>query len=95
MTTQSTYPEIKPSSAHNRTVGETLEVAGSELKAKAESMLETGKTRAGELLQRGRERAVELKGGFEEGIRAKPIQSVLIAAGVGAIVGLLVGRRSS
>jgi ElaB/YqjD/DUF883 family membrane-anchored ribosome-binding protein len=42
----------------------------------------------------GKQRLNEWKGGFEEGVRVRPIQSILIAAAVGAAIGLLVGRRS-
>lgn len=46
-----------------------------------------------ELYRRGLETAKELKGSTEEKIRARPIQTVLIAAGVGAAIGWLLGRR--
>ena len=100
MTSQSTiYPDSKTpgrsTPADGRSAAETLEAAASELKAQGESMLETGRSRASELLKNGRARAAEWKGGFQEGIREKPIQSVLIAAAVGTVVGLLIGRRSS
>jgi ElaB/YqjD/DUF883 family membrane-anchored ribosome-binding protein len=89
MTTQSTvYPEANVSTArksagdgHSST--ESLEAAGPELKARLRQMVESGKTRV-----------TEWKGGFEDGIRERPVQSVLIAAAVGAVIGLLVGRRS-
>jgi ElaB/YqjD/DUF883 family membrane-anchored ribosome-binding protein len=90
MTTQSNvYPETntptarKPSTdAHS--VADAVEAAAPELKVRMRHMMETGKTRV-----------TEWKGGIEDGIREKPIQSVLIAAAVGAVVGLLVGRRTS
>jgi ElaB/YqjD/DUF883 family membrane-anchored ribosome-binding protein len=52
------------------------------------------KARVSRLVETGRSRAIEWKGGVQDGIRERPVQSVLIAAAVGALVGLLVGRRS-
>jgi len=45
------------------------------------------------LVEAGKARAIEWKGGVQDGIRERPVQSALIAAGVGAVIGLLVGRR--
>jgi len=59
------------------------EAATPELRRRLRNAVETGKTRL-----------TEWKGGFEEGVRERPIQSILIAAAVGAAIGLLVGRRS-
>jgi ElaB/YqjD/DUF883 family membrane-anchored ribosome-binding protein len=42
----------------------------------------------------GREKAVELEKGFEKQIREYPLQSVIIAAGVGFVAGYLLSRRS-
>jgi ElaB/YqjD/DUF883 family membrane-anchored ribosome-binding protein len=51
--------------------------------AKLQRMVETGKARV-----------AEWSTSLEEGVRQRPMQSVLIAAGVGALVGLLIGRGS-
>lgn len=45
------------------------------------------------MVDTGKERAAAWKGGLESNIRSKPIQSVLIAAALGAVIGILVGRR--
>jgi len=42
----------------------------------------------------GKTRVTEWRSGLQDGIRSKPIQSILIATAVGAVVGLLIGRRS-
>ena len=42
----------------------------------------------------GREKAVQLEKGFENRIREHPLQSVIIAAGVGFAAGYLLSRRS-
>ncbi len=46
-----------------------------------------------ELYQKGKDKAVRMEEGFEHYVQKKPVQSVLIAAGVGALVGYLLGRR--
>ena len=63
---------------------DAVEATVPELKAKLRQMVDGTKARAS-----------EWRGGFQEGIREKPIQSVLIAAAVGTVVGLLIGRRSN
>lgn len=44
-------------------------------------------------LQKGKTKATEMEEGFEHYVQAKPVQSVLIAAGAGLLVGYLFGRR--
>ena len=60
-----------------------LESTGAEIKSKLRHMAETGKSRLS-----------EWESGFEAGVREKPIQSLLIAAAVGTVIGMLLGRRS-
>ena len=55
------------------------------------AMNDTGKVRA--LLHKGKVKAVEMEEGLENYVQAKPIQSVLIAAGAGLLIGYLFGRR--
>lgn len=89
MTTQSTtFPETNLSSgriasADGRSTGATIEASTSELTGKLRQMVESGKLRV-----------TEWKGGIQEGIREKPIQSILIATAVGAVIGLVIGRQS-
>lgn len=89
MSTQSTpYPETTIPAARrgandDRTLAETLHDSAVEPKAKLRQMMDSG-----------RARVTEWKGGIEGGIRERPIQSVLIAAAVGAVIGVIVGRRS-
>ncbi|MEY2807396.1 MAG: YqjD family protein [Planctomycetia bacterium] len=45
------------------------------------------------LYQRGKDTVVQAEQKFETYVSANPIKSVLVAAGVGLAVGLLVGRR--
>ncbi len=98
-------PAIRRPTTDGRSATETIEAAGHELKAKAGEAIEKGKQRAGEMYESGKQRAGEMyesgkakasewKGGFQEGIREKPIQSVLISAAVGVVIGVIIGRRS-
>lgn len=61
-------------------------------KDRAQEYLETGRERAQEYYEMGRERAMEYEQQVENYIREKPLQSVLIAAGVGAVLGFLLRR---
>jgi len=88
MTTQSTtYTEVVPQARKNspetRTLADMAEAAAPELKAKLHQMAESGK-----------DRLVGWKDGFLEEIRAKPVQAVLIAAALGAVLGLILSRRA-
>ena len=53
----------------------------------------TAKVVAKEKWEDLRSGAADLEKGLEERIRAHPIQSVLIAAGAGLVVGMLIRRR--
>lgn len=88
MTTQSTVfpdttvPLARKGPADVRSGMDPVETAVPQMKERLRHMVDISKTRA-----------AEWKGGFQEGIRERPIQSVLIAAAVGAVIGALVGRR--
>lgn len=88
MTTQDTiHPaadaqQVRKPSATLRSAADALETAGPELKEKFQQMVDGGQNRV-----------TEWKGDIQSGIRAKPVQSVLIAVAVGAVLGLIVGRR--
>jgi ElaB/YqjD/DUF883 family membrane-anchored ribosome-binding protein len=90
MTTHTTaYPEAnaphaRKTSTDGHPVADAIEAAGPELKARMQQMMDNSKARA-----------TEWRDGFQDGVREKPIQSVLIAAAVGAVIGLIVGRRIS
>ena len=57
-----------------------------------DAMLHAGADKAHEYYERSREKAVEFEEQIEKYIREKPLQSVLIAAGVGVALGLLLRR---
>jgi len=46
-----------------------------------------------EYLNRGKERLVQMEEGVEGYVQEHPIRSILIAAGVGVVVGALIARR--
>jgi ElaB/YqjD/DUF883 family membrane-anchored ribosome-binding protein len=50
-----------------------------------------GRVRA--VVERGKEKAADIQEGFEGYVKEKPLQTVLIAAGAGLLVGYLFGRR--
>ncbi len=49
---------------------------------------------AGEYVEKGRKQAVEAEHSFEGMIRSKPLQSLMIAVGVGFVAGFLMTRSS-
>ncbi|MFN0009898.1 MAG: glycine zipper domain-containing protein [Planctomycetota bacterium] len=53
--------------------------------------LEELRDRAGDMYRRAKERAIEKEHKFEDYVKQHPVKSVLVAAGVGAGVGLLAG----
>lgn len=73
-----TIPDVNANSA--ATMGERVGERVDDLRERAEG-----------LYSRGKQRAIELEGEFEEYVREHPVRSVALAAGVGAGVGLLVG----
>ena len=89
MSTESTVspdtnvPTARKSAADGRSAADVVESDAPEVTGRLQQMVESGK-----------DRVSEWKGGFQGAVRTKPIQSVLIAAAVGAIVGLVVSRRS-
>jgi ElaB/YqjD/DUF883 family membrane-anchored ribosome-binding protein len=48
---------------------------------------------ASEYYERGRERAMGLEQSLEERVREKPLQALLMAAGLGVLVGMFWNRR--
>jgi ElaB/YqjD/DUF883 family membrane-anchored ribosome-binding protein len=70
-------------STDTRSAAEAIGALGPELTSKFRHAVDTGKARA-----------TEWTGSVQEGIRHDPIRSILIAATAGAILGLLLGRRS-
>jgi len=59
---------------------------------KAQEYMHAGADKAQEYYEMSRQKAVELEQNVESYIREKPLQSVLIAAGVGAVIGFMLRR---
>lgn len=80
-----------------RGLGRTAKhVAGEKLgeaKHKAVEYFDEGKQKTAQLLEQGKEKAARVEDQVEHYIRRKPLKSVLIAAGVGALLGFLISRR--
>ena len=89
MTTQSSaYPELnvppnRTPSTDGRSAPEAIEEVGPDMKTRLRHMVQSGKDRANEWTE-----------GVQDGIRGRPIQSVLLAAAVGAAIGVMLGRRT-
>jgi ElaB/YqjD/DUF883 family membrane-anchored ribosome-binding protein len=81
-------------------VGQTLRDAGSQISSQAREQLDNLKTSASEYYQQGRDRmqeyydqgrdkAMEFEQNLEAYVREQPVKSLLIAAGVGCLLGFL------
>jgi ElaB/YqjD/DUF883 family membrane-anchored ribosome-binding protein len=55
--------------------------------------LDSAKKAAGEVFNSSKKRVMEWEDGIEESVKARPLRSILIAAGVGFAAGLLLRRR--
>jgi ElaB/YqjD/DUF883 family membrane-anchored ribosome-binding protein len=70
------------------------EATSQRAKHAAEETLHDLQGRAAEYLNLGREKALAMTDVVEEQIRARPVQAVAVAAGIGFILGLVWTRRS-
>jgi ElaB/YqjD/DUF883 family membrane-anchored ribosome-binding protein len=59
----------------------------------AEQQYEALRETAGEYLQQGRQRAMEMEKQVQSRIVEKPMQSIMIAAGIGFVLGVIMSRR--
>jgi ElaB/YqjD/DUF883 family membrane-anchored ribosome-binding protein len=89
-TTQSATDQLR---AHSGTVREDLNQLGRLAKGAAREKLGEARDVAGEYYDTGRKKAEEFETQLVDYVRTKPLKSVLIAAGVGALFGLLISRR--
>jgi ElaB/YqjD/DUF883 family membrane-anchored ribosome-binding protein len=65
------------------------EEVGGQIKEGAQGAMRQVSTSAAQLSEQGREAMGQLEKTLEESIRNRPLQAVLIAAGIGMLVGLL------
>jgi ElaB/YqjD/DUF883 family membrane-anchored ribosome-binding protein len=70
-------------------VGQQLRDMGTQMRDQAQEKFEQMRQQANEYYEQGRERAREIEQSLEQYVQEKPIQSLLIAAGVGMLLGIL------
>ena len=74
-------------------VGHDLREMGSQMKDVAQERFNRLRQQAAEYYEQGRERAREWEQNLEKMVQERPIKSLLIAAGVGVLLGYLFRRR--
>ena len=72
---------------------EATKTTGRRATEAGESVVSNLQQTARDYLDRGKERVMELEEGLEGVIQEHPIRSILIAAGVGLVAGVLISRR--
>jgi len=73
-------------------VRDKAQEVGAQVRDKAQEMVRQGKETASDYYQQGRQQMEAVEHTLEEGIRANPLQSVLIAAGIGMLLGLVLKK---
>ena len=76
-----------------RQVGENLRDIGSQVRDTATQQYDQLREQAGDYYEQGRQRALEMEQTLEQYVQEKPIQALLIAAGIGAVLGWLWKRH--
>jgi ElaB/YqjD/DUF883 family membrane-anchored ribosome-binding protein len=83
--------------SEHESLGEHLKEAAAEVahdvRERASDVAHNVRERASEYIEAGREKARDWEEGIEGFVQEKPLQSLLIAAGVGLLVGLLWRRH--
>ena len=74
-------------------VREDLGELGRLAKQAAREKIDEARETAADYYDQGRKKADELEDQLADYVRAKPLKSILIAAGVGALFGILISRR--
>jgi ElaB/YqjD/DUF883 family membrane-anchored ribosome-binding protein len=74
-------------------VAQDVRDMGGQLGDVAREQYENVKEQASQYYKRGRKRAADVEEGFEDYIREKPIHAILVAAGIGLLVGMMWRRR--
>jgi len=70
-------------------VGQNLRDLGGQVRDTATQQYEQLRQQANDYYEQGRQRAVEMEQSLEQYVQEKPIQSLMIAAGVGMLLGIL------
>jgi ElaB/YqjD/DUF883 family membrane-anchored ribosome-binding protein len=74
-------------------VGDTLRDVGSHVRDAAREQFGNVRDRASEYVDAGRTKVREMEEGVESYVQENPIHAVLMAAGIGLLIGLLWRRR--
>ena len=70
-------------------VGENIRNLGSQVRDQATQQYDQLRSQATEYYDQGRQRAMEMEQNLEQYVQEKPIQALLMAAGVGLLLGIL------
>ena len=70
-------------------VGENIRNLGSQVRDQATQQYDQLRNQATEYYEQGRQRAMEMEQSLEQYVQEKPIQALLMAAGVGMLLGIL------
>jgi len=76
-----------------RVLGEDLKELGRLTKTALGQKVDATKSAAHDVVGHGRDKAAEYRDRVSDLTREQPIKAILIAAGVGAVLGLILGRR--
>ncbi|MCK5941078.1 MAG: hypothetical protein KAI24_03835 [Planctomycetes bacterium] len=76
-----------------RVLGEDVKELGRLTKEALAHKVDSAKDAAQGAVEAGKDKALEYRDRLSEATREQPIKSVLIAAGIGAVIGLFMGRR--
>jgi ElaB/YqjD/DUF883 family membrane-anchored ribosome-binding protein len=74
-------------------IKQNVQDLGSSARQMAQDQYETLRSSAGDYIEQGRTRAMEMERSLESQIRDQPLKSVLMAAGFGLVLGVLWSRR--
>jgi ElaB/YqjD/DUF883 family membrane-anchored ribosome-binding protein len=73
--------------------GQSLRDLGDSARVAAKERLEQARKTASEYYERGKQRAMEWEEGVEDYVRENPMKSLLMAAGAGLLLGIMLRRR--
>lgn len=84
-------PEQMKSKAQE--TGQNIREMGQMAREAAKARFDQAREAASDYYQRAKDKAMEWEEGMEDYVREKPVRSLLIAAGVGLLLGILLRRR--
>jgi ElaB/YqjD/DUF883 family membrane-anchored ribosome-binding protein len=87
--TQGTQVATRPDSHNAAERRDHMQETAKEMRDKAQELMTQGKEVAAEYYEEGRNQVLAWQQQLENQVREKPLQSVLIAAGIGLLYGLL------